>query len=128
MNNLTPELIAKAKAATTAEELMELAKENGVELTADEAKICFDQLSANGAVADEELDMVAGGCGEPSEEDVEYQEGDIVKFFDGTTCACGYSTCIIGRAPHLRYGAFLRCTNCQEIICDHIPYDRVSKV
>ena len=32
MNNLTPELIAKAKAAKNTEELLELAKENGYSL------------------------------------------------------------------------------------------------
>ena len=39
MNNLTPELIAKAKAAKNTEELLELAKENGVELSEEEAKV-----------------------------------------------------------------------------------------
>ena len=33
MKNLTPELIAKAKAAKSAEELLALAKENSVEIT-----------------------------------------------------------------------------------------------
>ena len=41
MKDLTPELIAKAKAAKSAEELLELAKENGVELTEEEAKSLF---------------------------------------------------------------------------------------
>ena len=33
MKNLTPELIAKARAAKSAEELLALAKENGIEMT-----------------------------------------------------------------------------------------------
>ena len=61
MSNMNPELIAKAKAAKTAEELIELAKDNNVELTEEEAKTYFEQLNANGAVADDELDAVAGG-------------------------------------------------------------------
>ena len=61
MKNLTPELIAKAKAAKSAEELWELAKANGVELTETEAKTCFAQLHTNGAVSDDELEAVAGG-------------------------------------------------------------------
>ena len=61
MKNLTPELIAKAKAAKSAEELFALAKENNVELTEEAAKTYFEQLSANGAVSDDELDAVAGG-------------------------------------------------------------------
>ena len=63
MKNITPEIIAKAKTAASADELLAIAKENGVELTSDEAKTYFDQVSASGVVADEELDLVAGGCG-----------------------------------------------------------------
>ena len=61
MTNFTPELIAKAKATKSAEELLELAKENGIELTEEEAKTCFEQLHTNGAVSDDDLDAVAGG-------------------------------------------------------------------
>ena len=75
MKNLTPELIAKAKTAKSAEELLELAKANNVELTADEANTYFAQLNANGAVSDDDLDSVAGGssifdCGDDDEESV----------------------------------------------------------
>ena len=61
MKNFTPKLIAKAKATKSAEELLTLAKANNVELTEDEAKTYFEQLNANGAVSDDELDAVAGG-------------------------------------------------------------------
>ena len=67
MKNLTPELIAQAKAAKNAEELLALAKANGVELTETEAKTCFEQLSANGAVSDDELGVVAGGLSCPGD-------------------------------------------------------------
>ena len=64
MNNLTPEQIAKAKAAKSAAELLEIAKANNVELTENEAQIYFTQMNAKGSVADDELDAVAGGiCG-----------------------------------------------------------------
>ena len=122
MKNLTLELITKAKEAKSAEELLKLAKESNVDMTEDEAKTYFAQLNANGAVSDEELDLVAGGCGET------YQDGDIVKFFDGTTCSCGCSTCRICSAPNRPYGAYLRCTNCQTIVFDQLPYDRFSKI
>jgi predicted ribosomally synthesized peptide with nif11-like leader len=73
MKNLTPELIAKAKEAKSAEELLEIAKANGVELTAEEAKTYFEQLSANSAVSDDDLDAIAGGsedgCGNDDEEE-----------------------------------------------------------
>lgn len=61
MKNLTPELIAKAKAAKSPEELFELAKENNVEITEEEAKTYFEQLHTNAAVSDDELEAVAGG-------------------------------------------------------------------
>jgi predicted ribosomally synthesized peptide with nif11-like leader len=61
MNNLTPELIARAKAARSAEELLELAKENGLDLTEDDAKTFFEQLHANAEVSDDELEAVSGG-------------------------------------------------------------------
>ena len=89
MNNLTPELIAKAKAAKNTEELLELAKENGVELSEEEAKTCFEQLHANVEVSDDELEAVSGGgiC------------QDIIDFFqsrngrnDSTCPHCGDKT------------------------------------
>ena len=63
MKNLTPEIIEKAMAAKTAEELAEIIKSNNVELTEEESKACFAQLNENGAVSDDELDAVAGGIG-----------------------------------------------------------------
>ena len=63
MKNLTPELIKKAKAAKSAEELLALAKANNVELTEEEAKTYFAQLNANDSISDDELDAVAGGGG-----------------------------------------------------------------
>lgn len=58
MNN---ELFEKAKEAKSAEELMSLAKENGVELTKEETEAYFAQLNKSGELSDEELDNVAGG-------------------------------------------------------------------
>ncbi len=56
------ELIEKARAAKTPEELMTLAKENGTELTEAEAASYFAQLHPRtGELSDEELDNVAGG-------------------------------------------------------------------
>ncbi len=56
------ELILKAKKTKTVEELMSLAKENGTELTEEEAKKYFEQLHPKtGELSDDELDNVAGG-------------------------------------------------------------------
>ena len=61
---LTKELVAKAKEAKTPEELMALAKENGVELTEESAASYFDRLHPQtGELSDIELDNVSGGCG-----------------------------------------------------------------
>lgn len=43
-NRMTPELMKQAKSAATPESLLALAKENGIELTGEEAKAYFDQL------------------------------------------------------------------------------------
>ena len=63
MKNLKPEMIEKAKAAGSAEELLELAKANGVEMTADEATTYFAQLNPkSGELDDNDLDNVSGGA------------------------------------------------------------------
>ncbi|MBQ4274453.1 MAG: hypothetical protein IJB94_05745 [Clostridia bacterium] len=120
MKNLTPELIAKAKAAKSAEELLALAKENNVELTEAEAKTYFEQLNANGAVSDDELGAVAGGgflglsC--PSEEDNKAElilRGAEFRFKNGTKCP----KCQCDRAKLGASG--VECLNCATIICVH---------
>lgn len=56
------ELILKAKAAKTPEELLDLAKENNAEMTPESAKAYFELLHPKkGEVDDEELDNVSGG-------------------------------------------------------------------
>ena len=65
MMNFHTEMIEKAKAAKTAEELYEIAKAEGVEMTCDEATTYFAQLNPkSGELDDDDLDNVAGGaCG-----------------------------------------------------------------
>ena len=56
------DLLEKAKQAKNPEELMSLAKENGIEMTEESAKAYFEQLHPKtGELADDELDNVAGG-------------------------------------------------------------------
>ena len=57
---ITKEMLAKAEACKTAEELVALAKENGVELTAEEAAAYLAEHE-RGKLTGEELDAVAGG-------------------------------------------------------------------
>ena len=102
MTNYTSKLVAKAKAAKSADELFELAKANNVELTEEEAKTYFEQLNANGAVSDDELGAVAGGgslglsC--PSEDEA---EGKVVN--GGTnarTCPHCRATILVRPGPY----------------------------
>ena len=76
--NLTKDLLKKAKGAKTAEELKEIAKAEGIDLTAEEAKAAFARLHQSGELADEELDNVSGGCGDPLPS-VQWGEGGVWK-------------------------------------------------
>ena len=75
--NITKELLEKAKTAKTAEELLELAKAENINFTAEEAAKAFAELNKTGELSDEELDNVAGGCAGP------YQSGDTPLFNSG---------------------------------------------
>lgn len=55
------ELILKAKTAKSEEELLALAKENGMELSEESVRAYFEQMHKTGELADDELDNVAGG-------------------------------------------------------------------
>ena len=62
MKNFSTEFTTKAETAKSADELFEIAKTNNIELTEEEAKTYFEQLNADGTVADNELEAVAGGA------------------------------------------------------------------
>ena len=81
---LTKELIEKAKTAKTAEELLEMAKSENIELTEEQAAKALTQLNKNGELSDEELDNVAGGgCGDSN------KSGDTPKYSVGQRgCTC----------------------------------------
>ena len=73
--SFTNEQILKAKAAKSVEELLALAKENGVELSEEEAKKYFAEWHREGELSDEELQNISGGCGTP---DPKYYAGQIL--------------------------------------------------
>ena len=97
MNN---ELIAKAKEAKTAEELMALAKESGEEITEESAKAYFDLLNPKtGELSDDELDNVSGGgcCSDGGRLKTtsgyrckHYADGQSTYGIKGTCCRCKY--------------------------------------
>ena len=138
MKNLTPELIAKAKTAESAEELLTLAKANNVELTEDEAKTYFEQLNANGAVSDDELDIVAGGLGCPDdgeENDAKskFMIGKKVRVLDGKICPkCHSNEGVIGynltAAAMTGNTMYVVCPKCNEAITNYVSNDNVELI
>ena len=58
------DMIEKARTATSAEELVRMAAEEGIELTAEEAGKCFDFLQSPKALSEEELESISAGKGD----------------------------------------------------------------
>ena len=114
MKNLTPEMIEKAKAAKSAEELLEIAKANNIEMTADEAKTYFAQLNpTSGELNDDDLDNVAGGAC-TALEDPRIEER--VRVTSGQTCPkCGGNVGSL-REGAVRWGNYIFCESCQRLI------------
>jgi predicted ribosomally synthesized peptide with nif11-like leader len=114
MKNLTPEMIEKAKAAKSAEELLEIAKANGVEMTAEEAATYFAQLNPkSGELDDDDLDNVAGGgCGS-SDDNTIYEK---VRVTSGETCPkCGTNIVSLLKAPEWSTnGPYFHCKTCKK--------------
>lgn len=98
---LSKELLEKAKAAKSAEELLTLAKENGVEMTESEAAEYFAQLHKSGELSDEELDNVAGGgCQAHGLAQVsnDLKVGDVFKYY----------------RPEIGFGCYFQCYKCKN--------------
>lgn len=67
MSELSPELLGKAREAKDSEELLKLAKENGYELSVEDSEKYFALLNpTEGAIQDNELEAVSGGCNDGS--------------------------------------------------------------
>lgn len=91
--NVSKKLLEKAQTAKSAEELLEMAKAENIELTAEEAVRAFEELHKTGEISDEELDNVSGGgCGDnspkgevdsPSKIVYLYSVGQIVEVYNG---------------------------------------------
>lgn len=59
--SVTPELLQKAKASKSVEELLDIARDNNVSLSEAEAVRYFEDLNRSGELADNELANVVGG-------------------------------------------------------------------
>ena len=117
MKNFNAEMIEKAKAAKSAEELLELAKASNVEMTADEAATYFAQLNPkSGELDDDDLDAVAGGgCGGSDNDNPAVGVGDKLQITSGKNCSsCGSN---MGIAAKHKKGAYIKCAQCGDAIC-----------
>ena len=100
-NKITNELIEKAKKAESVDALLALAKENGIDLTAEHAEKLFSEWHTTKELSDDELDSVAGGCGR-----------------DYTCPSCGVGTL---EYDHTRYGfaddvEVYKCNKCRYTV------------
>lgn len=80
----TKELLDKAKTAESAEKLAEMAKEENIEMTEEEAAKAFAELHKTGELADEELDNVSGGIrcdSEPTPVEEADREENVVYYY-----------------------------------------------
>ena len=59
---MNQELYKLIKNMKSPEELQQLAKENGLELSLEDAKSCLEKLQSTSELSDEELESVSGGC------------------------------------------------------------------
>lgn len=80
---LTAEQLMKARSAKSAEELMELAKADGIEVTEEQAAEQFIMLHSEGELADIELDNVSGGECDSGSKGKTFERGDHVRITEG---------------------------------------------
>ena len=81
--NISKELLEKARTAKTAEELHAMAKAENIKLTQEDAVKAFAEFNKTGEISDEELDNVAGGCGDPETPgEPKFNVGDQVYYLE----------------------------------------------
>lgn len=102
--NISKELIEKAKTAKSAEELLEMAKAENIELTEEEAAKAFEELNKNGELSDEELDNVAGGCDEFKPTKWKYNVGDCVIIKEQVYSKSDFTAVIVELLPDPNIG------------------------
>ena len=101
---ISKELLEKSKQAKTAEELLEMAKTENIELTEEEAAKAFAELNKTGELSDEELDNVAGGCDEFKETKWKYNVGDYVIVKEQVYSKSDFTAVIVGLLPDPNIG------------------------
>ena len=102
--NISKELIEKAKTAKSAEELLEMAKAENIELNAEEAAQAFAKMNKNGELSDEELDNVAGGCDGFKPTKWKYNVGDCVIIKEQVYSKSDFTAVIVELLPDPNIG------------------------
>ena len=138
---ISKELLEKAKTAKTAEELLEMAKVENIELTEEEAKKAFEKLNKNCELSDEELDNVAGGCGDTPDRSYDRRkacrwdaDGNATHWYaldhaTGRIDVIVYFTCPkCGGMLHEGFGYKLFCDPCDTSYNDYFDNVDVHKI
>ena len=117
--NVSKELLEKAKTAKSAEELIEMAKEENIELTVEQAAKALAELNKSGELSDEELDNGAGGCGGEEIPEPKYKIGDMGISSRGFACyTCGiyrdFQITELHRSPDGKHTYSIACPECGE--------------
>ena len=112
------ERIEKAKTAKSAEELLQMAKAENIELTAEEAAKAFAELHKTGELSDDELDNVAGGC-EDEIPEPKFQVGNRVWISVSFAChTCGlyraFKVTEVHPSPIGKHTYSVACPDCGE--------------
>lgn len=83
------EIIKKIKNAENPEEIIDIAKSAGANMTPESAADIFNSLKKSGELSDEEIDVSAGGCGSSSKSEDKGVKEDYIPII----CPyCGYSS------------------------------------
>ena len=102
--NISKELLEKAKTAKSAEELLEMAKAENIELSAEQAAKAFAELNKSGELSDEELDNVAGGCDGFKPTKWKYNVGDCVIIKEQVYSKSDFTAVIVELLPDPNIG------------------------
>ena len=102
--DLSKELLEKAKQAKSAEELLEMAKEENIEMSAEQAAKVFEELNKSGELSNEELDNVAGGGCQYKPSEWKYNIGDHVIVKETVSTKGDFTAVIEQLLPDLNIG------------------------
>ncbi len=118
MAEFNNELLEKARAAKSPEEIIALAKENDVLLSEEEANAYFEQMNKTGELSDDELDSVAGGGCHSGDGRLVVTSLYSCKDFS-CVCGAGNSVVLRGATQNMHYV----CTSCSRARgCDTCKY------